>query len=88
MLKIIRTSRRCNLSFDRLDVSDYLPEDYYKHIINSEQDHSCDDPDCLYEPPLVFDQDAEARCRDWEESLLHLEDDISEIVDAARRLMK
>jgi hypothetical protein len=34
------------------------------------------EPDCLWEPPVVFDEEAEAAYKVWQESLSYLVEDI------------
>jgi len=62
-----------HVSLDRPDLSDgwsitvvhlllrqdYLPETCYGDILSSDEDVFSEDPDRLYEPPIVFDQDNE-----------------------------
>jgi len=68
-------------SLDRLELSDgrsitvghqslshdCLPKFCYRNIIADEQDVSCDNPDCFWEPPIVFDKDAEDAYKQWKE---------------------
>jgi len=72
-----------NISLDRLDLSDggsvtvdhllfgqdCLPKTWCGNIIADEQDVSYDNPDCFWEPPIVFDQDAEDAYKQWKGSL-------------------
>jgi len=47
---------------------DGLADISYGKDVAYEQDVSCDNPDCLWEPPIVLDQDAEDAYKQWKES--------------------
>jgi hypothetical protein len=44
-----------------------------------EQNPSDGEPDCLWEPPVVRDEEAEAAYKVWQESLSYLQEDIERL---------